>query len=177
MLGIAELTAMSAYVHYWVPTLETWKTTLFFFIFTNIVNLTTVKAYAEIEFWFAIVKIIAMCATILTGLYILIATSSLIDGSTFKNLWSAAGKHTGDSIFRGFFPHGVVEFMTAMPTVIFAFGGLELVGVTAAETLDPKKTIPKATNQVVSCIIFLYTCSSLVIILLSLYHWSNFKRQ
>ncbi|GMO66504.1 MAG: aromatic amino acid transporter AroP [Endomicrobiia bacterium] len=171
MVGIAELTAMAAYLQYWFPTLATWKATLFFFILTNIVNLSAVKAYAEIEFWFAIVKIIAMCGMILTGLYILIINPSLVDGATFKNLWSVTSKHTGNSIFSGFFPHGIVGLITTMPIVIFAFGGLELVGITAAETLDPKKTIPKAINQVVSRILFLYVGS--LIILLSLYHWSN----
>ena len=171
MVGIAELTAMAAYLQYWFPTLETWKTTLFFFILTNIINLSAVKAYAEIEFWFAIVKIIAMCAMILTGLYILIINPSLIDGATFKNLWSATGKHIESSIFNGFFPHGIVGLITTLPIVIFAFGGLELVGITSAETLDPQKTIPKAINQVVLHILFLYVAS--LIILLSLYHWSN----
>jgi len=171
MVGIAELTAMAAYLQYWFPTLETWKTTLFFFILTNVINLAAVKAYAEIEFWFAIVKIIAMCAMILTGLYILIINPNLVDGSTLKNLWLVTNNHTGNSIFSGFFPHGIIGLITTMPIVIFAFGGLELVGITAAETLEPKKTIPKAINQVVSHILFLYIGS--LTILLSLYHWSN----
>jgi L-asparagine transporter-like permease len=171
MVGIAELTAMAVYVQYWFPTLETWKTSLFFFILTNIVNLTAVKAYAEVEFWFAIVKIIAMCIMILTGVYVLIINPSLVDGATIKNLWSIANTYTGSSVFSGLFPYGVIGLITTMPIVIFAFGGLELVGIAAAETLDPKKTIPKAVNQVVSRILFLYIGS--LVILLSLYRWNN----
>jgi L-asparagine transporter-like permease len=168
---IAELTAAAAYVQYWFPTLATWKTALFFLVLISIVNTITVKVYGEIEFWFSVIKIIAICAMIITGGYIL--TIGLIDGATFKNLWMAPtiGKHAYDLTFSGFFPHGIVGLITAIPMIIFAFDGLELVGVTTAEATDPQKIIPKAVNQVISRISILYIGS--LVILLSLYHWSN----
>ncbi|MDR2676769.1 MAG: amino acid permease [Endomicrobium sp.] len=170
---IAELTAAAAYVQYWFPTLATWKAALFFFIIINIINAVTVKAYGEIEFWFSIIKIVAISAMIITGAYVLVINPSLIDGATFKNLWMppTVGKHIGDPTFSGFFPHGFLGFIAAIPMIIFAFDGLELVGITAAETANPQKTIPKAVNQVMSRVLIFYVGS--LVILLSLYHWVN----
>jgi L-asparagine transporter-like permease len=173
LVGIAELTAVAAYAQYWFPTLATWKTALLFFIIINAINLAAVKAYAEIEFWFSIIKVTAICAMILAGGYILIINPSLVDGATIKNLWMAAtiGEHAGDPTLGGFFPHGIIGLLTAIPIITFAFGGLELIGITAAETADPQKTIPKAVNQVVFRILAFYIGS--IIVLLSLSHWSN----
>ncbi|MDR2396024.1 MAG: amino acid permease, partial [Endomicrobium sp.] len=78
LVGMAELTAVAAYMQYWFPHLATWKTALLFFILVNAVNLTTVKAYGEAEFWFSSIKIIAICAMILTGSYILFFDPSLV---------------------------------------------------------------------------------------------------
>ncbi|MDR3253341.1 MAG: amino acid permease [Endomicrobium sp.] len=173
MIGIAELTAAAAYVQYWFPALETWKTALFFFIIINIINLAVVRAYGEIEFLFAAVKVFAICAMIAVGGYILFLNPGLVAGATLKNLWMPAtiGKHAGDTIFSGFFPNGIMGLIAAIPIITFAFGGLELVGIAAAETADPQKTIPKAVNQVLFRILIFYIGS--ITILLSLYHWSN----
>ena len=175
LVGIAELTAVAAYVQYWFPTLATWKTALFFFMLINAINLTAVKAYAEIEFWFSIIKVTAICAMILVGGYILIVNTSLVDGATIRNLWMAAsvGENTGNPVLSGFFAHGIVGLLAAIPMITFAFGGLELIGITAAETADPQKTIPKAINQVVFRVLILYISS--ITVLLSLYHWSNLQ--
>ncbi|MDR1928515.1 MAG: amino acid permease [Endomicrobium sp.] len=171
--GIAALTSVSAYTLYWFPSIPTWKTALFFFVVVNTVSFLTIKAYGEIEFWFSVVKVTAVCAMILVGIYILFMNSTLITGATIKNLWMPAivGKHAGDSLFGGFFPYGVTGFITVIPMAIFAFDGLEYIGITAAETSNPKVTIPKATNQVVFRTLMLYVGSTFV--LLSLYHWSN----
>jgi L-asparagine transporter-like permease len=173
LISIAELTAVAAYTQYWFPNIPTWETALFFFVIITIVNLATVKAYGEAEFTFSIVKITAICTMILAGGYILFFDPSLVAGATIKNLWHAAtiGKHAWDLSFSGFFPHGFIGLMAAFPTIIFAFDGLDTIGITAAETADPKKNIPKATNQVVFRILIFYIGS--LIVLLSLYHWSN----
>ncbi|MDR3071024.1 MAG: amino acid permease [Endomicrobium sp.] len=173
LVAIAELTAVAAYTQYWFPTLATWKAALFFFIIINSVNLAVVKIYGEVEFWFSAIKIAAMCAMILTGGYVLWLNPNLIDGATVKNLWMTAsiGKHIGDPLFSGFFPHGFVGLVAAIPIIAFAFGGVELIGITAAETANPAKIIPKAVNQIVFRILIFYAFS--IAILLSLYHWSN----
>ena len=171
--GIAELTAVAAYTQYWFPDIATWKIALFFFVLVNAITLVTVKAFAEAEFWFSSIKVIALCAIILVGGYILFFDTSLIAGASIKNLWQVAtvGLHAGDKMFGGVFPHGFIGFVLTFPMVIFAFDGLELIGLTAAEAENPEKTIPKAVNQVVLRILFLYIGA--FVALLSLYHWSN----
>jgi L-asparagine transporter-like permease len=173
LVGIAELTAVAAYTQYWFPTIATWKTALFFFIIINGINLTAVKAYGEIEFWFSTIKVLAICAMILVGGYILGINPSLIGGATIKNLWMTAtiGTNAGNPIFSGFFPHGFIGLIASIPIITFAFGGVELVGITAAEAIDPTKTIPKAVNQIVFLVLIFYVGS--IAALLSLYHWSN----
>jgi L-asparagine transporter-like permease len=173
LVGITELTAVAAYTQYWFPHIPIWKTALFFFVIVNIANLLTVKAYGEVEFWFSSIKVFAICAMILSGGYILFFDPSLVTGATIKNLWLAPtiGQHAGDAAFSGFFPHGLVGLIMVLPIITFAFGGLELIGIAASETADPTKNIPKAINQVVYRILIFYVGS--LIVLLSLYHWSN----
>jgi L-asparagine transporter-like permease len=173
MIGIAELTAVAAYTQYWFPNIPTWETALLFFTIISAVNIAAVKIYGEMEFAFSIVKIIAICTMILAGGYILFFDPSLVSGTSIKNLWLApsAGINAGNSSFSGFFPHGFIGLIMALPIITFSFGGLELVGITAAETENPKDTIPKAVNQVVFRILVFYIGS--LAVLLSLYHWSN----
>ncbi|MDR1474827.1 MAG: amino acid permease [Endomicrobium sp.] len=173
LVGIAELIAVAGYMQYWFPDLAIWKTALLFFLLINVVNLLTVKVYGEIEFLFSSVKIITICAMILFGGYILFFNSGLIPGATIRNLWDAptVGMFAGDPIFKGFFTHGFIEFMLTFPIIIFAFSGVEFVGITAAETENPQVTIPKAVNQVVFRILLFYVGS--LVVILSLYHWSN----
>jgi L-asparagine transporter-like permease len=173
LVGITELTAVAAYTQYWFPNIATWETALFFFVLVNVINLLTVKTYGEVEFWFSSIKIFAICAMILAGGYILFFDPTLVSGATIKNLWQAPsiGIHTGDIIFSGFFPHGIIGLIMVLPIIAFAFGGLELIGIAASETANPSKTIPKAINQVVYRILIFYVGS--LIVLLSLYHWSN----
>ncbi|MDR1087383.1 MAG: amino acid permease [Endomicrobium sp.] len=173
LAGITELTAVAAYTQYWLPNIATWKTALFFFILVNAANLLTVKAFGEIEFWFSSIKVFAVGAMILAGCYILFFDPSLVTGASIKNLWQAPslGLHAGDYAFSGFFPHGIMGLVMALPIITFAFGGLELIGITAAETAEPTKTIPRAINQILYRILIFYVGS--LAVLLSLYHWSN----
>jgi L-asparagine transporter-like permease len=175
LVGMAELIAVAAYMQYWFPNIATWQTSLIFFVLINIVNLATVKAYGEIEFLFSSIKIIAICAMILAGSYILFFNPSLVSGASIKNLWqtSTVGAHAFDTAFSGFFSKGLFGFMMTFPMIIFAFDGVELIGLTASETQDPQTTIPKAVNQVVFRILIFYVGS--LTILLSLYHWSNLQ--
>ncbi|MDR3306203.1 MAG: amino acid permease [Endomicrobium sp.] len=173
LVGIVELIAVAGYMQYWFPGIAVWKATLFFFLLINAVNLLTVKAYGEVEFWFSSIKIIAVCVMILAGGYILFFNTGLLPGATIKNLWDAptVGMFAGNAVFKGFFTHGFIGFMLTFPMIIFAFDGVELVGITAAETENPQSIIPKAINQVVFRILIFYVGS--LAILLSLYHWSN----
>ncbi|MDR3177891.1 MAG: amino acid permease [Campylobacteraceae bacterium] len=170
MVSISELTAVAAYMQFWFPELPTWISALIFFIAINVINFSTVRVFGEVEFWFSIIKISAIIAMILFGLYILFLNTSLVPDASVKNLWEApvgGGK-------SGFFANGLYGLLMAIPFIMFSFGGLELVGIAAAEADEPKKTIPKATNQVLFRILVFYIGT--IAVLLSLYHWSNLTK-
>ncbi len=160
LVSMAELTAVGAYVQYWWPHVPAWVSALVFFVCINGINLANVKVYGEAEFWFALIKVVAVIAMILFGGYLLL-TGTGGPQASFSNLWSDGG----------FFPHGFSGLFMMMAVIMFSFGGLELIGLTAAEADNPRTTIPKAVNQVIYRILIFYIGS--LVVLLSLYPWSK----
>ena len=160
LVCMAELSAIGLYIHYWWPDVPTWVSALGFFIFINVINLLNVKLFGEMEFWLAIIKVIAIIAMIAFGSYLL-ASGNGAASSNLSNLWALGG----------FFPNGVMGLVMAMAMIMFAFGGIELVGIAAAETDNPKTTLPKAINQIVYRVLLFYILS--LVIILSLYPWNQ----
>ncbi|HIE0363210.1 TPA: amino acid permease [Serratia marcescens] len=160
LVAMAELTAVGIYVQYWWPEIPTWVSAAVFFLAINAINLANVKVYGEMEFWFAIIKVVAIIGMIVFGAYLLFSGMGGPE-ATVTNLWAQGG----------FFPNGVMGLVMAMAVIMFSFGGLELVGITAAEADNPQKSIPKATNQVIYRILIFYIGS--LAILLSLYPWGK----
>lgn len=164
LVGMAELTAIGTFVHFWLPNIPTWASAAFFFILVNLVNLVNVRIYGEFEFWFSIIKVAAIIAMIAFGSYLLVSGNGGSSAS-FSNLWALEG---------GFFPHGISGFLMAMVFIMFSFGGLELIGIAAAETDDPSHTIPRATNQVIYRILIFYIGA--LAVLLSLMPWMQMTK-
>jgi len=160
LVGMAELTAVGIYVQYWWPGFPTWATAAIFFVVINLINLTQVKVYGEMEFWFALVKVVAIVSMIGFGAWLLSSGHGGPDASV-ANLWQ----------YGGFFPNGISGLVMALAVIMFSFGGLELVGITAAEADNPRHSIPKATNQVVYRILIFYIGA--LAVLLSLYPWQK----
>ncbi|KER02025.1 amino acid permease [Photorhabdus temperata] len=160
LVGMAELTAVGMYIHYWWPDIPTWVSATVFFVLINTVNLINVRSYGETEFWFAIIKVTAIICMIVFGSYLLVSGNGGPQAS-IANLWQ----------YGGFMPNGISSLIMAMAVIMFSFGGLELVGITAAEAENPRISIPKATNQVVYRILIFYIGS--LTVLLSLYPWGN----
>ncbi|CDG83379.1 aromatic amino acid transport protein AroP [Janthinobacterium agaricidamnosum NBRC 102515 = DSM 9628] len=160
LVSMAELSAVGIYVQYWWPHIPTWVSALVFFVIINSISLSNVKAFGEMEFWFAIIKVVAIVGMICFGGYLLISGDAGPQASV-SNLW----RH------GGFFPNGAGGLVMAMAVIMFSFGGLELVGITAAEADNPSYTIPRATNQAIYRIIIFYIGA--LGILLSLYPWDK----
>ncbi|QDX96428.1 amino acid permease [Pectobacterium carotovorum subsp. carotovorum] len=160
LVAMAELSAVGIYVQYWWPDIPTWVSAAVFFLLINAINLANVKVYGEMEFWFAIIKVAAIIGMIVFGGWLLLSGTGGPE-ATVTNLWAQGG----------FFPNGVPGLVMAMAVIMFSFGGLELVGITAAEADDPEKSIPRATNQVIYRILIFYIGS--LAILLSLYPWGK----
>ncbi|MBH2002299.1 MAG: amino acid permease [Moraxellaceae bacterium] len=160
LVAMTELTAVGKYINYWWPQIPAWQSVLFFFVIITAINLTNVKFYGESEFWLAIIKVTAVVAMILFGLFLLF-TADANSTASFSNLWTHGG----------FFPNGFDGLFYMLAFIMFAFGGIELIGMAAAEANEPKKTIPKAINQVVVRILVFYIGS--LAILLSLVPWNQ----
>ncbi|EII1418641.1 phenylalanine transporter [Salmonella enterica subsp. enterica serovar Newport] len=162
LVGMAELTAAGIYMQYWLPDVPTWVWAAAFFIIINAVNLVNVRLYGETEFWFALIKVLAIIGMIGFGLWLLFSGHGG-EHASIDNLWR----------YNGFFATGWHGLLLSLAVIMFSFGGLELIGITAAEARDPQKSIPKAVNQVVYRILLFYIGS--LVVLLALYPWVEVK--
>ncbi|MFW1737018.1 amino acid permease [Acinetobacter sp. ULE_I001] len=160
LVAMTELTAVAKYVHYWWPHIPAWVSALFFFVIVTGFNLGNVKFYGESEFWLAIIKVVAVISMIVFGLYLLL-TAGADSTATVANLWQHGG----------FFPHGFSGLFYMLAFLMFAFGGIELIGMTAAEAENPEKSIPQAVNRVIFRILVFYIAS--LAIIMSLIPWNQ----
>lgn len=159
-LAIADLTAVGLYTQYWLPDVPQWLPGLIALLILLIMNLATVKLFGELEFWFALIKVIAILALIVIGLFMIFKGFPTHSGAAaFHNLWSHGGM----------FPNGLHGFLLSFQMVVFAFVGIELVGLTE-ETKDPEKVIPKAINNIPVRVLLFYIGALLVI--MSIYPWN-----
>lgn len=160
-IAMADLTAVGLYFQFWFPSVPQWMPGLIALVILLIMNLTTVKLFGEMEFWFALIKVIAIIGLIVVGIFMIFKGFSTSSGpSSFTNLW----KH------GGMFPNGINGFVLSFQMVVFAFVGIELVGLTAGETEDPERVIPKAINNIPIRVFIFYLGALLVI--MSIYPWN-----
>ncbi|WP_225999795.1 amino acid permease [Paenibacillus sp. BJ-4] len=161
-IAMADLTAVGLYTQYWFPQIPQWMPGLIALVILLLMNLATVKLFGEMEFWFALIKVLAILALILVGLFMIVKGFSTTKGpSSFVNLWNHGGM----------FPKGIHGFLLSFQMVVFAFVGMELVGLTAGETKDPEKVIPKAINNIPIRILLFYIGALLII--MSIYPWNE----
>lgn len=158
-IAMADLTAAGLYMKFWFPGLPQWVTGLVILLILLVINSVTVKAFGETEFWFAIVKIVAIVALIVIGVVLVVIQ--------FK---TPVGHASVGNLFAGkFFAHGAKGFLLSFQMVLFGFIGIEMVGMTASETNDPTHIIPKAINEIPMRVILFYLGSLLA--LMCVYPW------
>lgn len=161
-VAMADITAVGIYVKYWFPSIEAWIPSLVTLIILLLMNLVTVKLFGEMEFWFACIKVVAIIALIVLGLYFILTGQPTSAGvASFSNLWSHGG----------WFPKGMDGFIQSFQMVVFAFAGIELVSLTAGETENPEKVIPKSINSIPVRIILFYVGALGVI--MSIFPWDS----
>ncbi len=159
-LAMADLTATGLYMQYWFPSVPQWIPSLIALALLLGINLSAVKHFGEMEFWFALIKVIAIMALILIGGAMVIqGFSTDLGPSSFSNLWN----------YGGWFPNGYGGFVLSFQMAVFAFTGIELVGLTAGETENPKKVIPQAINNIPIRVIIFYVGA--LAIIMSIYPW------
>ncbi|MTV83223.1 amino acid permease [Secundilactobacillus folii] len=158
-IAMADLTASGLYMKFWFPNLPQWVTGLTILLILVLINAVTVSAFGETEFWFAIVKVTAIIALIVIGVVMVIFQfKTPVGHASVSNLFDG-----------GIFAHGAKGFFLSFQMVLFGFIGIEMVGMTASETSDPKTIIPKAINEIPMRVILFYLGSLLA--LMCIYPW------
>jgi AAT family amino acid transporter/D-serine/D-alanine/glycine transporter len=164
VVGIAEITAVGIYTQYWFPDLPQWVPALITVIILYSVNLIAVSVFGEFEFWFALIKVVTIVGLIIFGVAVLLfGFGELGETANLSNLW----------VHGGFLPTGLLGVVLTLPIATFAFGGVELVGLTAGEAEDPHRVIPHAINQLILRILIFYIGALLVI--MSLVPWNQLR--
>lgn len=152
--SMSDLTAMGQYFAYWYPQVPHWLTVLFIVLLLISFNLLGARLFGELEFWFSIIKVVTIITMVIVGLVLIFLSFKTEYGHvSFGNLI-----HHG-----GMFPHGAAGFLMSFQIAVYSFIGIELIGVTAGETKNPEKTIPKAINNVPIRILLFYIGGLLVI--------------
>lgn len=169
LIGMTEITAAGIFVNFWFPEIPQWVTALVALVALVLLNLLKVGAFGEAEFWFASIKVIAIVGLILGGLaVILFGIGPAGDNASFSNLWNLNVEGTAG----GFAPFGIVGILFAIQIAVFSYQGAELLGMTASETQNRRKVIPKAINSVPFRIVLFYVGS--LTILMSVIEWNKF---
>ncbi|QKJ86664.1 D-serine/D-alanine/glycine transporter [Paramixta manurensis] len=161
--GIADVVAISSYFQLWFPDFSVWMSALLCIAVFLALNIATVKLFGEMEFWFAIIKIVAIVALIVTGI-VLVAMHYPSPGggsASLANIWNHGG----------LFPKGISGFFAGFQIAVFAFVGIELVGTAAAETHDPHTVLPRAINAIPLRVIMFYVLALMVIMAVT--PWSS----
>ncbi len=163
-IGMAEITAVAVYVHYWFPELPQWIPALTTLAVLYAVNRISVALFGELEFWFALIKVVTIVAMILIGLAIIFFDiTPLGRTASFSNLWT----------HQGFMPFGILGVVMTLQIVMFAYQGVELIGVTAGEAQNPEKVLPNATNSIIWRILAFYIGA--LVVMMALVPWNELK--
>ena len=163
---IAEITAVAIYMGIWLPDVPRWIWALAALAAMGSINLMTVKAYGEFEFWFAMIKVVTIVLMLVGGTGMIVAGFGN-DGVAvgISNLWQHGG----------FMPNGASGVLVSLQMVMFAYLGVEMIGLTAGEAKNPQKSIPGAINSVFWRILIFYVGALFVI--LAIYPWSEIGTQ
>ena len=165
---LADVTAFGIYMGFWFPDVARWVWVLGIVFLIGGLNLCNVKVFGEMEFWLSLLKVGAIVAMILGGFGIMlfgIHSAGEPQASGLSNLWAHGG----------FMPNGVGGLIASFAVVMFAFGGIEIIGITAGEAKDPQRVIPKAINAVPLRILLFYVLT--LFVLMAIYPWPQIGSQ
>ncbi|EKN47876.1 MULTISPECIES: amino acid permease [Pseudomonas syringae group] len=165
---LADVTAFGIYMGFWFPEVPRWIWVLGIVFLIAALNLCNVKVFGETEFWLSLLKVGAIIAMILAGFGIMlfgIGSSTTGTEIGIANLWAHGG----------FMPNGVAGLIASFAVVMFAFGGIEVIGITAGEAKDPQRSLPSAINAVPLRILLFYVLT--LFVLMSIYPWPQIGTQ
>src|SRR6201995_5085764 len=152
MTAIVDSTAIATYFHFWSAfgAIPQWAIALVALAVVLGMNLISVKVFGELEFWAALIKVLALVTFLVAGTIFLAGRYKVQGESTGFGLVSNNG---------GWFPTGLLPLVIVTSGVVFAYAAVELVGTAAGETAHPEKIMPRAINSVIARIALFYVGS------------------
>ncbi|QWE01026.1 amino acid permease [Polynucleobacter sp. JS-Mosq-20-D10] len=166
VVGIAEVTAVGIYMGIWFPETPQWIWALSSILMMGLINLIAVKVFGEFEFWFALIKVVAIVAMIaLGGSVIFFGFTNDWNPVGLANLWQHGG----------FFPNGISGMLLSLQMVLFAYVGIEMIGLSAGEAENPRKTIPMAIDSLAWRILIFYMGA--IFVILAIFPWNEIGQQ
>lgn len=159
MTGIVDITAIATYVHYWgsMEVVPQWVIALVALAVVVAINMISVKWFGELEFWAALIKVIALVTFLIVGTVFL------------AGRFDIQGKSTGVGVITdngGLLPSGLIPLVLVTTGVVFAYAAVELVGTAAGESENVEKIMPRAINSVIARIALFYVGSLVLLALL-----------
>lgn len=149
----ADFTAAGIIMNNWFPQIAIWIWCVVFATVLALLNVASVRAYGEAEFWFASIKVTAILAFIVAGCGLIFGFSSHGVPVALSNF------HTEG----GLFPNGIQAVFLTMIAVVYSFQGAELVGIAAGECEDPGKNVPRVIKGIAFRIVFFYVFAMIVL--------------
>ncbi|KAJ1549484.1 hypothetical protein HK405_001538 [Cladochytrium tenue] len=160
----SELSAAGVIVQYWAPNVDSWVWAIVFLVPLAFVNLVNVRGYGETEYWLSLIKVVFIVIFLLVGTALVLGANKdlgFIGGSN----WNVPGAPIGaSSTYEGSVDGArFVAILGAFTTAFYSFGGTEIVGVTAGESADPRRTVPVAIRGTFWRIVLFYFLSILLV--------------
>ncbi len=162
---IAEAVAAASFLQLWFPHIPAWVFVFMLAVLTTIINLYSVRLFAETEYWLAFAKISVIILLIIFATYLV--GQQMLGTGVFPTLQQLTDH-------GGFTPHGMKGIISSLLVVIYSYGGSELIAITVSEADDPKRAIPKAIKGVMGRIISFYIIP--LFLLLILFPWNTLAR-
>lgn len=164
VVGMSEMIAIGGYLEFWWPNLPGWVPGLVAITFLCAANLISVSMFGELEFWFALIKVVTIVLMIVAGLGLIIfGIGNHMHPVGISNLWT-----------HGFFTGGFKGFVFALAIVLASYQGIELIGITAGEAENPQETLVKAIQSTVARILIFYIGA--IFVILSIYPWNELNQ-
>ncbi|RDI46127.1 amino acid permease [Nocardia mexicana] len=159
MTGIVDITAIATYVHFWgaFKVIPQWTIALVALAIVVAINMVSVKWFGEMEFWAALIKVVALVSFLIVGTIFL------------AGRFTIEGAQTGISVISehgGLLPNGSLPLVLSVTGVVFAYAAVELIGTAAGEAENPEKIMPRAINSVIARIALFYVGSLVLLALL-----------
>jgi amino acid transporter, AAT family len=153
----AEVTAVAIYFAFWYPMVPQWAWVAGASAGLVLINTRQVSRFGQVEYWFALIKVVAILAFIVIGLALIVGLGQSPPIGV-RNLYDGPG---------GFLPNGWTGMWLALTLVITSYMGVEVVAVTAGEAWNPEQTIPRAMRTMVWRLIIFYVLAIAVMLMMT----------